>query len=282
MFQYAAGRALAERHGTDFRLDTRLFEGYSLHNGYELERVFDIDSRIATSRELKKMIGWRATRLGRKILRYKRMSFLAGRSYFIEGAPAFNEKVFCVPQNCYLSGYWQSERYFSNEYANLIRNQFTFKTPLSGINSEIADKIASCNSVSLHIRRGDYVSNSATNDRHGTCPVTYYENAMSYIEKNVDSPTYFVFSDDINWVKQSLKFQNPYYFVSHNVGLESYNDMRLMSFCKHNIIANSSFSWWGAWLNTNTGRQVIAPNVWMKGMSIDIDSRIPSAWIKLD
>lgn len=282
MFQYAAGRALAERHATDFRLDTRLFENYSLHNGFELGRIFEIDSMEATSSEIKNMIGWRSTRLGRRILRSKRLTFLAGRSYCIEGGPAFNDRVFSMPSDSYLSGYWQSDRYFDKECASLIREQFKFKLPLAGKNIELAENITSCSSVSLHVRRGDYVSNVGTNKVHGTCSMGYYEKAISYIEGHVENPIFFVFSDDIDWVKKSLNFHGSHYIIGHNIGLESYNDMRLMSFCKHNIIANSSFSWWGAWLNNNVNKLIVAPKSWMIGKSIDIDSRIPSAWIKLD
>lgn len=280
MFQYAMGRALAERHGVKCRLDTRLFKGYCLHHGFELERVFEIDSPVATTDEIKNLIGWRSSRLGRRIIREKQLSFLKGRHFYVENGITFNEKVFSLPANCYLSGYWQSERYFK-DYEFLIRGQFKFKLPLAGKNIEFAEKIANCIAVSLHVRRGDYVSNPRTNAAHGVCSVKYYEKAMRYIEERVKDPVYFVFSDDIDWVKENIMIYREHHFIDHNSGFDSFNDMHLMSLCKHHIIANSSFSWWGGWLNPNSEKIIIAPDKWFQIPDWDSSDHVPTKWIRL-
>ena len=130
------------------------------------------------------------------------------------------------------------------------------------------------------MRRGDYVSNKKTNSMHGVCSLDYYRNAIKTILKRVENPVFFVFSDDIAWVKNNLVIDAPNVFIDHNSCMESYNDMRLMSLCQHHIIANSSFSWWGAWLGTNSNKIVIAPKQWFAHTK-STDDLIPVAWLKL-
>ena len=145
----------------------------------------------------------------------------------------------------------------------------------------MAEQISSSTPVSIHIRRGDYVNDSHTNSVHGTCGLDYYQNAMKLISGRVDKPTFFCFSDDIEWAKNKLHAQYPIIYVDHN-GLDNASeDMRLMSQCKHNIIANSSFSWWGAWLNSNPDKIVIAPTKWFQKEDYDTRDLIPAGWIRL-
>lgn len=151
--------------------------------------------------------------------------------------------------------------------------------PLSGENKIISDEIRKTNSVSLHIRRGDYITSKITNKFHGTCCLGYYKKAMKLINKKVKNPKYFVFSDDIYWVKKNLEIKNAFY-VDDNVGDKSYIDMQLMSMCKHNIIANSSFSWWAAWLNNNPNKIVIAPKKWFNDPGMDTTDLISEEWIR--
>ncbi len=280
MFQYAAGRALAEKYGVPLLLDTNLLKGYGLHNGFELDRVFSIDAHIATDSEIYKLIAWRGTRIGCRLLRVKSLAFLRRKKYYMENGTSFNPEFVSLPEDCYLSGYWQTERYFKVHEA-LIREQFRFKLPLTGKNKEFVERIKqSSGAVSLHIRRGDYVSNPQTHAAHGICPIPYYKKAMRYIELQVKNPVYFIFSDDIKWVQDNLPIQQKHYFICHNKGLESYNDMRLMSLCKHHVIANSSFSWWGAWLNSNTDKIVIAPDQWFLNPDWDSRDHVPPDWFR--
>ena len=184
-----------------------------------------------------------------------------------------------VSPNAYLMGYWQSEKYFQFIEA-IIRADFVFKQAMSNSNQLIANQIEQSNAVSLHVRRGDYANNPLTAATHGLCSMDYYMQAIQHIGECVYEPNFFIFSDDIVWVKENLKINFPCFYVDGNYGEESYNDMRLMSLCKHHIIANSSFSWWGAWLNQYAGKIVIAPNKWF-AHDTDVKDLLPESWVKL-
>jgi hypothetical protein len=132
----------------------------------------------------------------------------------------------------------------------------------------------------MHVRRGDYASNPKTGATHGLCSLDYYEEAIRYISERVEQPIFFIFSDDINWVKCNLKVDFPCQYVDHNKSMESFNDMRLMSLCQHHIIANSSFSWWGAWLNPGQKKIVIAPRRWFLN-SNNVEDLYPASWVRL-
>jgi hypothetical protein len=115
---------------------------------------------------------------------------------------------------------------------------------------------------------------------HGLCPISYYQNAINYISAQVEQPYFFIFSDDMGWAKENLKMDLPCIYIDHNHGAESYNDMRLMSLCQHHIIANSSFSWWGAWLNASSNKIVIAPKKWFANNN-NVKDLLPIDWITL-
>ena len=179
--------------------------------------------------------------------------------------------------NIYLSGYWQGEKYLENTNYN-INNYFKFNC--ANKLTKISEKIKNTNSVSIHFRRGDYVNNIKTNTFHGLCGFNYYNNGIKFISKNISNPIYFVFSDDINWVKQNFKLNYPTIYIEDN---KDYEDMYLMSLCRHNIIANSTFSWWGAWLNKNPDKIVIAPQKWFadKVKNKNTNKIIPKEWIRI-
>ena len=278
MFQYAAGRARSLNLSVPLKLDTRDFSGYQLHQGFELNRVFNCNAEIAAGIDLAKTLDWQRSKFAQRFLRRPQFKCLRHKSYVVE--PHFNywSGISQLKDNIYLDGYWQSEQYFI-EFADKIRTEFTFKLPVSLKNKEISTQISNINAVSLHIRRGDYVSN-AKNAYIGTCSLDYYRAAIAKINSIVDKPIFYVFSDDFNWAKNNLILDSKSVFISHNTGKESYNDMRLISLCKHHIIANSSFSWWGAWLNRNAEKIVIAPKQWFAGDMNDVDL-VPSNWLKM-
>ena len=177
----------------------------------------------------------------------------------------------------YLRGLFQNERYFS-KYRKEILRAFRFKENMSDKNKQLVKSIQNSNSVAVHIRRGDYTAPNA--EQHVLSP-HYYKVAADYIAKRVKNPHFYIFSDDMKWVKKNIKLEYPHTFIEHNKGDFSYNDMRLMSLCKHNIIANSSFSWWGAWLNKNPDKIVITPDVWLKEDKNFINNIVPQNWIRL-
>lgn len=279
MFQYAVGRALALERGQSLRLDISGFAGYGLHNGFELQRVFKCPVETATEADVRRLLGWQFSSGVRRVIARPSMSIFR-RSQFVV-APHFNywPGINHTPLNCYLVGYWQSEKYFQT-HISAICDDFTFKTPLTNSNRDIAAKISQTTAVSLHVRRGDYANDVKTNATHGLCSIEYYRDAIRYIQDRLDKPHFFVFSDDIGWARQNIKITSHCQYVNHNLDVNSYNDMRLMSLCQHNIIANSSFSWWGAWLNRRQGKIVIAPRKWFL-KDINTSDLIPDQWVVL-
>lgn len=277
MFQYATGRALSLRLSQPLRLDISGFDGYGLHQGFELSRVFKCDPEIATEDEIRDLLGWRASRAARKILLRPAFRWLQGTRLAVEPHFHYWSGISELTCNAYLAGYWQSDKYFSDA-SETIRADFTFRPPLSKQNAELAGRIGQTTAVSLHVRRGDYVSDAKANAAHGLCSLDYYRAAVLHIAAHVERPEFFVFSDDIAWVKANLKINFPCCYVDHNQGAASYNDMRLMSLCGHHIIANSSFSWWGAWLNPNPGKIVVAPRKWFANDK-SVEDLFPAGWV---
>ena len=261
MFQYAVGRSLSLSRGEPFKMDISRFPGYKLHHGFELQRVFNCNAEIATDMEVRSTLGWQGEPTIRRILARPRMERLRRDAFVVEPHLHYWAGINNVPQDCYLMGYWPSEKYFQTQ-SSLIRADFTFKQKPSCRNSDLARHLAQVNAVSLHMRRGDYVNNPKTNATHGVCSLDYYQIAIQYVSDRVEQPYFFIFSDDIVWVKNNLKINFPHQVVDHNHGIESYNDMRLMSLCRHHIVANSTFSWWGAWLNPSPDKIVVAPKRW--------------------
>jgi hypothetical protein len=279
MFQYAAARALSLSSGRTLLLDTSGFSKYGLHQGFELQRVFNCPAQTAQQADLVRVLGWQSSDLAKRLLSRPAMRWLRRESFVIEPHYNYWSGIDSVPQDAYLVGYWQSERYFS-AYVDAIRQDLSFKTPLNASNEAMANIINGTCSVSLHVRRGDYVTNPAANSVHGLCSMDYYLRAVQHVAKQLAQPHFFVFSDDIEWAKNSLHIDFPCTFIAHNTGADSYMDMHLMSLCQHNIIANSSFSWWGAWLNANPGKCVIAPKNWF-AKEMPAQDLIPAGWTVL-
>ena len=279
MFQYASGRALSLALGRIFLLDLRGFEKYELHNGFEIDRVFFAPVKTATEADVHKLLSWRAGKLICKLLKRVESRLLRGPNLAIE--PHFNywPGLREIGAPSYLMGYWQSEKYF-NDFEENIRSDFSFKAALDGENLETSVRMRGCNSVSLHVRRGDYVTHAPTAKILNACSIDYYYKAISRIGEKVPAPHFFVFSDDQQWVRNNLKVPFPAEYIDRNHGMQSYIDMQLMSLCKHQIIANSSFSWWGAWLNVNPEKIVIAPRDWFCN-GLDDSDLIPHKWTRL-
>ena len=280
MFQYAAGRSLSLSLETEYRIDISDFNNYSLHNGYELQKVFSCDVPLASKSDVKSIIGGDFQRSFNDFLLYAGLDFFSNKSFYREKSYNFSNNFFNLSPPAYISGYWQSEQYFSC-ISSQIRSDFTFIQPYSQDNLYVKDLIrSSSSSISVHIRRGDYLTNNKANLFHGLCSLLYYKDAVKYITDRIIDPTFFIFSDDPDWVNEYLILDFPTYIVNHNFGSESYNDMRLMSICDHHIIANSSFSWWGAWLNPSDKKIIIAPKQWFANSTAPKDL-LPNNWISI-
>ncbi len=278
MFQYAVGRALSISRRLPLYLDISSYRHYRRHQGFELQCVFNCNASLASTKDVYSVLGWRAMPIIKNLISRIDFSILHTDSFVVEPHLHYWPGICNVPDRVYLQGYWQSEKYFSDT-ASVIRSDFTFKQPMSAVNAAWAKKISSCISVSLHIRRGDYASHARTYVTHGLCSLDYYHAAVGYVAERTREPEFFVFSDDISWARDNLKLNYRCHYLDHNQGKESYNDMRLMSLCRHHIIANSTFSWWGAWLNPCEEKIVVAPARWFaSGARIDL---IPEGWVQI-
>ena len=275
LFQYALAKNISIKHNTEVVIDVSLYENYTLHE-YSLT-PFNFSQKIMKDAQLA----------------FFRQKERKGIFYFYDGIlrkihqpkivieKQFNNSVITDSlKNTYLYGYWQTEKYFW-DIKDILLEEFKITVPLAGKNKELANRISNVNAVSLHIRRANYITNKDTFQIHGVCSLDYYDEAMKYIASKVTDPVFFVFSDDFEWVKENLKIPYENVFVDHNDAKTDYEDLRLMNLCNHNIIANSTFSWWGAWLNLNKEKIVIAPKKWFNDITKNTTDIIPSSWICL-
>ena len=270
LFQYAAGRRLSIVNRATLKIDLSWFDEWDTHF-YALE-CFSMQKQYANKEEV---AGLTKRSFSRRLL-----SKIAGKSSVVrEQYYKFDSTILSLSDNVYLDGYWQSEKYFS-DVSDTIRKDCQFSSPTSGKNKSLQKKIHDTQSVSLHVRRGDYVTNPATNRKHGTCSIDYYKKCILEINEALSDPVYYVFSDDPVWARENLSgLTGTSEFIDHNQNRSAFEDMRLMSLCKHNIIANSSFSWWGAWLNNKKDKIVYAPKNWFNpGANRDTRDLIPSDW----
>ena len=281
MFQYALGRSVALKYGVPLRFDLQAL-AVDTKRTFSLP-VWRIKGQIASRSDILRM------RVRNKLSN----KLFAHRPYYrhpviIERDFTFDPNVLAAPRECWLIGYWQSEKYFCN-IAEQIRAEFSPASNLSAESLEIERKIMAMQgrSVFLHIRRGDYAHDPHTTQAHGNCSLEYYQRAASLISEQVTDPCFFVFSDEPEWARENLHLPFCTTVVSHNrpgnaceVGTE-HEDLWLMSRCRHAILANSSFSWWGAWLNAEQSRIVVAPKQWFGTLTCDTRDLIPSEWIRL-
>ena len=270
MFQYAAGRALADHIGTDLALDRRYMVLWDDTRGdcfphYRNTRFTEAASLPPTKMEsLPRYALWR----------------WFGRTprFHREGALSFNEDFFDLPDNTYLHGYWQSPRYFG-AYAERLRHDLTLTTPLDAANADMADSIVAAPvAVSVHVRRGDYLADGG----FAACPPEYYSAAVEHLTRKLGQPlTCFVFSNDPAWARDNLSLGQQTVVVDINDETKGHFDMHLQSLCDHNIIANSTFSWWGAWLNDTPSKIVIAPRNWFAPGKPGNADLCPPDWVRL-
>lgn len=278
MFQYAFGRSLSLELGEKVLYCLHDYRNNKFHNGFELKNIFSIVIPEAGRNELKEFFGF----LGHsKILNFlsRNPALNILKIKILNEDLNFSKISFEENNHSMLFGYWQSEKYFSFA-SDVIRSDFKFKKPLNVINNNLISAIRNSNAVSVHVRRGDYLSSNNKNSIHYIQPKEYYKTAIELLNSKITNPVYYFFSDDMNWVRENIQIVKQHVYVDHNFGENSYVDMQLMAACKHNVIANSSFSWWGAWLNDNPEKIVIAPKNWYADKR-STDGLVPSIWITL-
>jgi len=276
LFQYAFGRQLAEINTTELKLDATLYENYP-HHAYSLS-PFNVIEHFATKEEVAAYKRYK-TRDGRRWMLY---NFFIGdtRRYVRETQFNFNPANFKARPNAYLDGYWQTEKYFKG-IEDIIRKEFTLKVPLSETSQEIAQSMKKREAVSLHVRRGLYVTDPKFSAHHGVCSPEYFERAIARISEQVPHPHFYVFSNDHQWAREYIRPQHEVTYIEHTGDSTDYEDIILMSMCGHHILANSTFSWWGAWLNPSPEKIVIAPSQWFKSAKYDTSDVLPAGWISL-
>ena len=270
MFQFATGYAVAKKNNVKLSLDLKYINKRQLFNGFELDKVFNIYSKVSF---LNKQLSF-------KSINFKEILSIFDNSYYNYTEPHYHysNNILNLPKHSFLDGYWQSELYFK-DYAHDIRAIFTFSNNLDKENNSIIDDINNNNSISIHIRKGDFLLKR--NNNHNTNLKEYYSTAINESSNFLKNAKYFIFTDDPTWVSENFILNHYHTIVDINHGKKSFLDMYLMSLCKTNIIANSSFSWWGAWLNNAKDKVIYAPKNWFNDKSICTDDLFPKSWIIL-
>ncbi|MES2535055.1 MAG: alpha-1,2-fucosyltransferase [Pseudomonadota bacterium] len=274
LFQYAVARRLAHFRKVELVVDTSWYD--TVHENvtprkYEMSQ-YRIEARGMSTAEIFSRALF-THRILKRLPLPRRLKLVREKSF------PFDPRILTLPDNVYLDGYWQSPKYF-DDIRDILLEELTPLEALSEADEAVAAKIRASNAVSIHVRRGDYVSLASAAQTHGLCSLDYYKSAVSQLQRRVQAPVFFVFSDDPEWTSANLHFDSPTVYVNHNGPDKAFQDLRLMSFCQHQIIANSSFSWWGAWLNRNPGKIVIAPEKWFADRS-DTQDLYPPAWEKI-
>jgi hypothetical protein len=281
MFQYAAGLSLSERLNVPLLLEISWFDDTSKHQtprNFELSN-YNIDLSFADAALIDRDFRFKGSNLMQRIRnKWNRTQPLHRQRIYQEAHFHYDTNFDQLTSPVMISGYWQSERYFK-PIESIIRETFILDIPkhLEHWVSSMQEGI----SVSIHIRRGDMISNPDVTRVHGYCNLDYYLRAISFMNERYNKVRYFVFSDDLAWCKSNLPAELDLVFVEGNSGNEAYWDIQLMRNCHHHIIANSSFSWWGAWLNPTKEKIVIAPVQWFAQSPHQTHDLIPSSWVRL-
>lgn len=278
MFEYAAGRALAIRNNTELVLDlTYLSDRTPRPKRWHFTfREYDLDV-FSLSATLEKKDALPLSFLGTAGIIFQgiwhKIYKPRGRERSFQFDPAFRT----FPDGTYLDGFWQSPKYFEG-YEEIIRNDFTLKNALSEHIEKKANEIANTESVCVHLRRGDFLKVAL----HTVCDAAYYERGIAEIASSASIQKIYVFSDDIAWCRENVSFGYPTEFVGDEyAGEKNTGHLHLMRQCKYFVIANSSFSWWAAWLSSREGKKVIAPKRWFSDPSIDTSDIMPSSWLRI-
>jgi Glycosyl transferase family 11 len=283
MFQYALGRRIALDNNLPLKLDiTSGFRNDFYNRRYSLHH-FNIIEDIASSEELDRMRRSRSLlfRVGNRFRPYYKHYVVRENKLF-----KFDPKIIRSYKDVYLEGYWQTQKYFE-AIQNLIRQEFIVKDPPEGFNAEVANEIINVDSVCVHVRQLHGMSRNLADQRgvtfHGTNSLEYYERGIHFLATRLKDVRFFVFADDPSWGRTNLtKLPYSFCFVTHNREDRDYEDLRLMSLCKHHVISNSTFSWWAAWLSSSSpDKTVVAPRKWFNDPQYQSNDIIPELWVTM-
>lgn len=281
MFQYASAKSLASVHNAKLYLDTGFFDTNKLQDHAFTPRSFELGIFNISEPMINLKNDPSFFHVSGVWNTLKRTTGINYNKIYKEQTLKFDHNFFKTSPPVLLNGFFQSEMYF-----RLIRDMLIniFKFPIDTVQDlcKFEEVIKNCISISIHVRRGDYVSSKEVNAFHGICSIEYYQSAINKMDQLVGRPKYFIFSDDIEWANENLLLNDRCKIIDTR-NMPTWCDMYLMSVCSHNIIANSSYSWWGAWLNQNSNKIVIAPERWFsdKSMNSQTQDLFPSTWLKI-
>lgn len=274
LFQYATARSLAHSLDKDLVLDSYWFE--HLRPGETVRPLelakYHVKLRIANTDEQR---CWKLLRT--RWARY--LGPLIPMRAVREQGFAYNDSLNRISDDSYLVGAWQSERYF-RDIREILLGELTPIQPPSMRDTKLLQTMQECDAICVHVRRGDYVSSNSASAYHGVCSLDYYQQAITHVASQATKPSLFIFSDDPDWTREHLRTEYPSHYVTHNSSADAFQDLRLMSHCKHHVIANSSFSWWGAWLSTSPEQIVVAPEKWFS-VNRPTPDLLPAQWKRL-
>jgi hypothetical protein len=281
MFQYAAGRRLSEIHKTELKLDCSFLSSrdqgeHVTLRAYELSAL-KIKAEVASNEEVRKLKNFPNRVMSKFIPFYSHNPYVKERYFH------FDHAIMTLKDNRYLDGHWMSEKYFK-DIEPIIRREFAFQNQVLASAKELESRINNSNAVCIQVRRGDYVTNPNVAKVHGATSMEYYNNAIAFVQNKIKDPVFFVFSDDSNWCVENFKGLSPAFFVEkelENSTATNSDYLQLMKQCKHFVISNSTFAWWGAWLSDHRDKTVIAPREWFSLKSIRTEDIYPEAWQKI-
>jgi hypothetical protein len=278
LFQYATGKSLARRLGTELLLDVSSYETDRLRS-YQLGKL-NISARVAGRFRCR----WE-NQMRRKTFAPVRWPLRLAGSRLVsrhvsDRQQGFDGRLAKMDGNIFLTGYWQSERYFA-DIRDVLLKEFTFKEEPDDANREMLARISAANAVCVHVRRGDFVTTDIGQRRHGVCGMDYYQAAFRWLQSRFSGLEFFIFSDDPEWVAAHFPRDGLTTIVAHNAGRDDAEDLRLMMHCRHFIVANSTFSWWAAWLGQAPDKIIIAPQRWYVSDELSEKDLVPESWIRL-
>ena len=278
MFQYAFARSLSLKTGIPFKMDISALPD-KFGRTYLLDK-FDINAVIADRREIRHLSEPRFSFLKRIFAKISGAERPRPKTYKKERRDyVYDEGMLLLEEDAYYDGYWQNQKYFT-DHRDIIKRDLAFKEQPDARNFAILKEIQDANSVSVHVRRGDYLASAPSARTHGICSPDYYQKAAEMIASKIKDPVFYIFSDEPEWVRKEFDIKHRCIIVDNNTDRPQ-EDLRLMSACKHNIIANSTFSWWAAWLNMNPSKIVVAPQKWVVKDNVDASDIVLAGWIKI-
>ena len=280
MFQYAAAKRLAVRTDQDLSMDLSFLQQSAPQENltvrdYELS-IFKIGERFARPHEVNKL-----KNIKNKLL--QRVFPGIDNPYVREKYFQFDPSILSLKGSHYLDGHWMTEKYFA-DIGPIIRSEFEFKRPVLEHGKWLQSKIEESESVAVQVRRGDYVTNQLVTKVHGITSIEYFRSAIDVIRTRLNNPTFFIFSDDSAWCIENFKELGSVFFVEKSLegsGAALSDYFQLLTMCRHFVISNSTFAWWGAWLSKNDDKTVIAPSKWFADPAIQTTDIYPEAWIKI-